>query len=484
MTKYTDSRRQPTARSWRRVALVALLVTTLFALALLLRGNDSRPVIAPGASEKAGLEVDSRQPDEAPPVAIDPPVEPLSAPLAGGDDTSPVSPKDIVRQVARLLDKSAALDSRQLAAMIRVSGNPALPLQDRIAAIYWLARLASDEAIEALELLLASDTDPAIRDSIAIALGESGNPAATGILLGLLADADLEVVLSAIEGLASRHDPAIRQILLDLVADEQQRDEVRAAAAAALGNHDNVASDLLLAFEDSEGELAAGLLTGLARQAFVHGEPVFRKLLADPNAPFELKLEAIGALAEGSPEAAGLLLELARDNDDPELRSAAIDALAFADEGGSRSDAFAELALNEPSAEVRASLYNTLSLYAEQASAEPAAAKLVINTLAETEPHTRLEGYRMVASMLNYELQPEIAATFDNSMVPWLQRSAEFGEDKYTRFISIDALGLANTPGARQALGELSYSADPAVAQAALEALRLAEQSARERALP
>jgi HEAT repeat protein len=471
---------QTTVRRWRRVALVTMLLTALFVLVLLLRGNESLPVTTSGANEKAGLEVDSGQPNEPPPVTADPTVEPLSGPLDGGGDTSPVAPGDIVRQVTRLLDKSVALDGRQLAAMIAVSANPALPLQDRIAAIYWLARFASDEAIEALRRLLASDTDPVIRDSVATALGESANPAATDILIGLLADADLEVVLSAIDGLASRHDPAVRRILLDLVADEQQGEEVRAAAAAALGQHKDVEDDLLLAFEDSQDTLAAGVLRGLARQSFAHSEALFRKLLADPETPFELKLEAVGALAEGTPEAADLLLELARDDGDPELRSAAIDALAFADESGSRLDAFAELALGESSAEVRASLYNTLSLYAEQASAEPVAAKLVINTLAETEPGTRLEGYRMVASMLNYEYRPSLAATFDNSMVPWLQRSAEFGDDKYTRFISIDALRLANTARARQALGDLRYSADPAVAQAAQQALRLAERSADE----
>jgi len=475
---------QSALRRWRLAALGVLLLTALLALVLLPRGNESLPAITPGAGAKAGLETDSGQPDAAPPGADEQPVQQSFEPPLEGGDTAPVAPADLVRQVVGLLDNTVALDASQLPAMLQASADQTLPLQDRIAAIYWLGRFASDEAIEALELLLASDADPVIRDSVVIALAESAHPATTGILLGLLGDADREVVLSAIAGLASRHDPEVRRILLDLVADDRQEQEVRAAAAAALGEHDEVADDLLLAFENSDDEMAAGVLHGLARQGFAHGEAVFRKLLADPEVPFELKLEAVDALAEGSPQAADLLFELARDDADPELRRAAIDALAMADESATRIDAFAELALGEPSAEVRAGLYNALSLYAEQASAEPVASKLVINALAETEAGTRLEAYRMVASMLNYEQQPALAATFDNSMVPWLQRSAEFGDDRYIRLISIDALKLANTAASRQALDDLRYAADPAVAQAAQKALRVAEQAAREGGQP
>jgi len=484
MTKRADSKPPTTAYRWRFVLLLTALVAALLALALLWTSNESLPLVAPREREGGGLQAGSIQPGELPPAAHGPPAEPLSEPPVADQATPRVAPADVAAQVARLLAKSTTLDPRQLADMMRIARAPALPRQERIEAIYWLARFGSDAAIDVLEQLLASAAEPAIRSSVAEALGESGNDRATDILLGLLSDADLEVVLSAIEALASRHDPATRRMLLDLVADDQQTDEVRAAAAAALGHHDEVADDLLLAFADAQGAMAAGVLKALAQQDFVHSEPLFRKLLADPDTPFEVKLEAIGALGEGSPEAAGLLLELARADDDPELRGAAIDALAFADDAGSQRDAFVGLALGESSAEVRASLYNALSLYAGQDSAEPAVAQLVSNTLAETEPHTRLEGYRMVASMLNYEQQPALATTFDNSMAPWLQRSAEYGDDKYTRFISIDALRLANTVGSRQALSDLSYSANPAVAQAAQQALRLAEESAGVRALP
>jgi hypothetical protein len=190
-----------------------------------------------------------------------------------------------------------------------------------------------------------------------------------------------------------------------------------------------------------------------------------------------MKLEAIDALGEGTPEAADLLLELARNAQDPALRSAAVDALALFDEPGDTLDALGSLVLSEPSAEVRADLYNTLSIHAEQANAEPVASELVNSTLSETTPRPQLEGYRMVASMLHDQYQPALAETFDTSMVSWLRKSAEYGGDRYTRHLSVDALRLANTPGAHQALLDLSYSADPAVSQAAVEALRLVSKT-------
>ena len=79
--------------------------------------------------------------------------------------------------------------------------------------------------------------------------------------------------------------------------------------------------------------------------------------------------------------------------------------------------------------------------------------------------------------MLHDQYQPGLAQTFDTRMVNWLQKSAENGVDRYTRHLSVDALRLANTPGAYQALLDLSYSTDPVVSRSAVKALRLADKS-------
>jgi len=83
----------------------------------------------------------------------------------------------------------------------------------------------------------------------------------------------------------------------------------------------------------------------------------------------------------------------------------------------------------------------------------------------------------MVASMLHDQYQPRIAETFDTRMVTWLREAAEHSGERYTRSLSVDALRLANTPAAQQALNDLSYSADPALAQSAQKALQLAAKT-------
>jgi hypothetical protein len=83
----------------------------------------------------------------------------------------------------------------------------------------------------------------------------------------------------------------------------------------------------------------------------------------------------------------------------------------------------------------------------------------------------------MVASMLHARYDTDLADTFDASMVTWLQDSAENGGDRYTRHLSIGALQLAGTPGALEALLDLSHSSDPTVSQSAETALSVARKA-------
>ena len=83
----------------------------------------------------------------------------------------------------------------------------------------------------------------------------------------------------------------------------------------------------------------------------------------------------------------------------------------------------------------------------------------------------------MVASMLHDQYQQNLAKTFDTRMVTWLREAAEHSGERYTRYLSVDALRLANTPASQQALIDLSYSADPALAQSAQKALQLAAKT-------
>lgn len=407
------------------------------------------------------------------------PVEPRSSAAIKSDKTAPITiePTSIANDVARLLGVTPDLDIRNLIAMTNIARDTGLPLAKRVSAIRWLARLGDDKAVDVLERLLLDDASTTIRTAVAAALGECPHPDATRLLIALLEDQDLDIVLGAIHGLEKQHDPEAIATLRALFADNRQRGGVRSAAAEAMGQHYGTVNDLRLALGSADGELVSGALMGLGQQPFTETESIFRELFADPNTPIDMKLGAVDALGEGTPRAADFLLELASSADDPTLRSAAIDALALFDEPGTTLDALGGLILGEPSADVRADLYNALSLHAELANAGTDAWKLVQNTLSETTPRAQLEGYRMVASMLHDQYQPRIAETFDTRMVTWLREAARHTGEQYTRSLSVDALRLANTPAAQQALTDLSYSTDPALAQSAQQALLLATKT-------
>jgi HEAT repeat protein len=407
------------------------------------------------------------------------PLEPRSSIAIKSDKTTPITiePTKIANDVAHLLGVTPELDIRHLSTMIDIARDHGLPLTKRVSAIRWLARLGDDKAVDFLERLLLDDASTTIRTAVATALGECPNPDATRLLIAHLEDQDLDIVLGVIHGLEKQHDPQAIATLRALFTDAHQRAEVRSAAAEAMGHQYGTVNDLRLALGSADEELVSGALMGLGQQPFTETEPIFRELFADPNTPIDMKLEAVDALGEGTPQAADYLLELASSADDPTLRGAAIDALSLFDEPGTTLNALGGLILGEPSADVRADLYNALSLHAELANAEPDAWKLVQNTLSETTPRAQLEGYRMVASMLHDQYQPRIAATFDTRMVTWLRDVAEHSGERYIRSLSVDALRLANTPASQQALIDLSYSADPALAQSAQKALQLAAKT-------
>jgi hypothetical protein len=455
---------------WRWAALGIGLVaaTGLVLLWLIPAGVDgdaplSHPAVAGGEPDAAVAPDVTRA---RPPV-----VNETSAPTGAHNPAAEAAV--VARFVSQLLSGIPALGIEHLSAMIARARDPDEPFEHRVGAIRWLARFGDDEALDVLENLLLSDVSR-IRVAVAMALGECSNPAAARILTSLLADDDPDVVAVAIHSLANHRDPETAQILKDLIADTSLSEELRASAAAALGGHGGAKEVLLDAYAQSEGDLSSGILEGLAQQPFSEVESVFLQLIEDPEASVDQKLEAIEALAEGSPETADFLLEMARSADDPELRSAAIDALALS---GESADVLADLGAmlrGESSENVRADIYNNLAFNADRVIEGSNTSELVNFALAETGNRPQLEGYRMVASMLHERYDTDLADTFDASMVTWLQDSAENGGDRYTRHLSIGALQLAGTPGALGALLDLSHSSDPTVSQSAETALSVA----------
>ncbi len=384
----------------------------------------------------------------------------------------PDRPTGIAQIVARLLSGTPDLDPQYLRSMIDRARDPNQSLEDRVSAIRWLARLGDDEAFDVLERLLRNDSPPPIRALVAMALGESSHLSAARLLDSLLYDEDLDIVLGAIRGLANHRDPGTTETLKSLVANASVSDEIRFEAAEALSKRDGAAEPRRDTLSRSDDERAGDELERLVRQPLHEGEQGLRQWMEDLELTVDEKVAAVEALAEGDDETAEFLLEIARSSDDIELRSAAIDVLALFDEPGDTIAGLGALIHREPSSALRADLYNTLAFHADQADG-PGSLELVRSALSESMPRAQLEGYRMVASMLNHQYDPGIAQSFDLQMVDWLQGSAEQGVDRYTRHLAIDALKLAGTPGAHEALLDLSHSTDASVSQRAEKALRL-----------
>jgi hypothetical protein len=209
------------------------------------------------------------------------------------------------------------------------------------------------------------------------------------------------------------------------------------------------------------------VLADLKRRPFSGTESFVRAVLASPENPTEVKIAAVESLEDSTPEAIGLLLETAAEAEDPELRAAAVESLAWLDESDDIQEALLDLLGTESSAEVRAELYSALAFDPGETYASAHLDDLVRTVLSERRSETRVQGFRLVASLLRFHPDPNLAETFDRDMVPWLWEEALREGSRYARLVSVDALKLASTSAATEALDDLSRSQEAAVAEAA-----------------
>ncbi|MBW2424088.1 MAG: HEAT repeat domain-containing protein [Deltaproteobacteria bacterium] len=360
---------------------------------------------------------------------------------------------------------------------IDIALDPHADLTSRVEAIRWLALREADEALEVLRHLLHAEAEPSfIKAQAAEALGRSPHPAAGDLLEDLLASHDDEIARGALRGLGERPEAPGLELLLDFATDETRSDRLRSSAAERLGEVDPVAAAALLeeslAFELEEDPIAASLLEGMARGTNASLDRDFRPILESPDVPKTLKLAALDALDEARSEAAtGLLLETARSADDPGLRSAALASLDVAEGDTRLHSALVGLATLESDPSVRSELYRSLALSPGTTfdAGDPGA--LVERIAGETDAGARLHGYRLIAGVLRLIPDPRLSEPFDTAMVPWLRDEAMGAPDAYTRGVAVDALKLANTTAAREALRDLSYAEQPELVAAAEQAL-------------
>ena len=213
------------------------------------------------------------------------------------------------------------------------------------------------------------------------------------------------------------------------------------------------------------------ILASVRRRPSSGTESFVREVLANPENPTEVKVAVVESLEDPTPEAIELLLETAAEAEDPELRAAAVESLAWLDEPDDVRGALLDLLETESSAEVRAELYSALAFDPGDTHAKAHLDDLVRMVLSERRSEARVQGFRLVASMLRFHPDPHMAEIFDRDMVPWLWEEAMREGSRYARLVSVDALKLANTSAAAEALDDLSRSQEAAVAEAADHAL-------------
>jgi HEAT repeat protein len=430
------------------VVVVAGVTGVAVALAIAVRQNDavdrvSQPDVEPSAS-MVGL-----------PEAAHEKVE--SSPLAGAP-----APKLDGAAVARagldLLGREPALDPADLDEMLNRAFDVEAPLEERIRAVRWLGRFGSEEAIDALEHVLRTDSPPRLLTEAAEALGSANHADARRILEMLLESEDDAIVRGALRAVAARADADAVAILEARLRDLHQSDAVRAQAAASLGRlatAEATASLLESLTRIGDSNLVSSILEALGEQPYRDTEDFFRSILTDGEVDPEIKIAALDALSDAPPESSELLLEFASGASEPELRIAAVESLASLDESDDAVVSLLGILGRELSPDVRAELYNALAFHNHETHAGAVFDTLVPAILEEETVHAKLQGYRLVGAMLNVKPDARLSETFDEFMVGWLSEQAEFATDSYTRSLAIDALNLAGTDEAKRALDRL-----------------------------
>lgn len=291
----------------------------------------------------------------------------------------------------------------------------------------------------------------------------------TEAALGVLKAGNETDALTAIRGLAAIGGDANTDRLAGMVHDASLAQDRRLAAALGLGiiGTAQAGDELIAAFgEFSDPEIHAQLLDTLGYFPFPQIEEMWTEYLGASDTPAPLRTAAVEALANSSPEAAPFLLNTARSDLDPDVREAAAWALSAHAPNGDLGPGLADLASNEPEADVRRRLYEALP-----AQAENPAASLQNLIQSETDTAARVAGFNALGDAVRRNPSASIAGWFDTTVVPELTQIALSPETLNIRMRAVFALRRAGTPAALTALGQISHTETPPIAQAALNGL-------------
>lgn len=338
--------------------------------------------------------------------------------------------------------------------------DPSASIGEREKAIFRFAREHPGEALKALSELLEDErTDSRLKAAAARALADIGEPEGRAIAERLTRDPDPVVARGAVKGLASQEDSETTDFLSTLLVDDETTETVRMEAALALAGMNSahaVESLLRASYSDIDSDpgepVLHAVLGALAANHYAQAGGYIDALLAHPEMDLDTKKATVESMAqaEGS-EALNSLLKQARA-DDPELRDAAIWAIAGRDDVHLAGPDLLNLLESESTPWVRTSLYEALR-YQDQLDVTP----IWDRVIEEDTATARLAGMQVIAR----HMPDEAAARFDSEIVPELREIAANDSSRNNRLSAVIALGRAKTSaGAVDALLSLRENPD------------------------
>lgn len=280
--------------------------------------------------------------------------------------------------------------------------------------------------------------------------------------------------LRAVRVLAGIGGDANTDVLNALINDSNLPEALRLEAALGLGTiaTPRAGEALIQAFgKFSDPDIHEQLLGALGHFPFPQIEATWKQYLADPNTDRDLRVAAVDALSNSTPEALPFLKTVAGSDHDAEVREMsawAISALGGGDE--SMGPELARMATAEPEPDVRRRLYEAL----------PGQQNIPSETLlpviqAETDIAARVAGFNALGDAVRRGASLVVTERFDVEIIPELTRIAVSSESVNIRLRAVFALRSANTSAARQALQVISQTPNPKIAVAARNGLESAK---------
>jgi HEAT repeat protein len=391
--------------------------------------------------------------------------------------TKPIvnTPSQPIKRAARSQAEAASMNTAlTLEETIARFLDEQTPLAERAVHGGRLARDGSPAALAAL-LKFFRSASPEQQAFMVQLMGSSGHPTAKAWLWPLLDDKNERLVLAAVRGLSAIGGEEVVARLAEILADRQRAEPIRIEAALGLGTIGTPEGrDMLVKVfnQTTSSELAAQILNSLGRFEFPTVADTFAQYLATPETPREMRVAAAEALAHSSNEAVPFLLGLARADADADVRASAAWAISAHGPVADAAPALTEMVEREPGAAVRRRLYEALL-----PQAEIPANRLLPLVRAEQDIAARVAGFNVVGSAVHQEPASTIATTFDNEMVPELQRIATTPNSLNIQMRAVFALRRAQTPAAQAALVAIADSPRAQVATAARNGFLAARQS-------